>query len=277
MLHSMWLKTIFCVALWLLSSIAHSASVDTIRTYSSSMRKEIKSVVILPDTYLTNSKRFPVVYLLHGYGGDYSSWLSIAPHIKQAADRYQFIIICADGGYGSWYLNSPIDSSIRYETYITHELIPDIDRRYRTIANKSDRAISGLSMGGHGALFLSIKHPDLFGAAGSTSGGVDLKQFTSSWGLKEKILGDTICCLQNWINNSVINLTDKLRGGELKLLIDCGTEDFFIGVNRALHQKLLVQKIEHTYSEFSGKHNREYWKKSIDNHLLFFHQYFEEK
>jgi len=257
-----------------LSYSSKAGVVDTIVTYSTAMRKEIKAVVVLPDNYSDTTKRFPVVYLLHGYSGAYSHWIYIAPQMKQLVDEYQMIIVCPDGGYRSWYIDSPIDSTIKYETYTIKELIPQIDERYRTKTERWNRAISGLSMGGHGGLYLGVRHKDIFGAAGSMSGGVDLRQYTASWDLKEKILGDTICCKQNWENASVINVVNDLKNGELNMIIDCGVDDFFIGVNRALNQKLLKLKIAHDYIERPGAHNREYWTSSVDYQLLYFHKYF---
>jgi len=87
------------------------------------------------------------------------------------ADRYGAIIVTPDGGVDSWYFDSPVDPTYRYETFVTQELIPYIDKLYKTVADRSGRAIAGLSMGGHGALYLAIRHQELFAAAGSMSGG----------------------------------------------------------------------------------------------------------
>jgi len=267
-------RVLLLIALIAWSERAVAGVMDTITTYSKSMRKEIPSVIILPDNYQDTSLHFPVVYLLHGYSGNYSHWPLIAPQLQNLADEYQMILVSPDGGYRSWYIDSPIDSTIKYETYITKELIPDIDTRYRTKTDRWSRAITGLSMGGHGGLYLGIRHKELFGAAGSMSGGVDLRQYTASWDLKEKILGDTICCKQNWETHSVINVINDLKNGELNMIIDCGVDDFFIGVNRALNQKLLKMKIAHDYIERPGAHNAEYWRNSVDYQLLYFHKYF---
>ncbi|HEX2532399.1 MAG TPA: alpha/beta hydrolase-fold protein, partial [Chitinophagaceae bacterium] len=135
------------------------------------MKKAIKAVVIRPDNY-AQVKELPVVYLLHGYSGSYADWITKAGGFEKAADRYGMLIVCPDGGYGSWYWDSPVDPAFRYETYVSDELVKWVDGRYKTIRNRSGRAITGLSMGGHGALYLAIRHQDVFGAAGSMSGGV---------------------------------------------------------------------------------------------------------
>jgi len=264
----------FLVILILFAQSVFAAKVDTISIYSFSMNKSINNVVVTPDDYLTSDLEYPVVYLLHGYGGDYTSWINLAPQIKEFVDEMSIICVCPDGGYRSWYLDSPIDTSFKYETYIASELLKFVDLNYRTKADKRFRAISGLSMGGHGALYLTCRHPDLFGAAGSSSGGVDLRKFTASWDLKEKILGDTICCKQNWEDHSVVNSIGKLRKKEVQLIIDCGQQDFFLDVNRNLHARMLELNIDHDYIERPGEHTSEYWQSSIDFHFLFFHKFF---
>lgn len=258
----------------LCSQLVIAGEVDTVSVFSESMKKEIKCVVIKPDNY-KKGKKYPVVYLLHGYGGSYSQWPTLAPQLRDRVDQLQLIIVCPDGGYGSWYLDSPLDSSFRYETFVSKELIFFIDQHYQTLADKNHRAISGLSMGGHGGLFLGIRHRDLFGSAGSTSGGVDIRPFPKNWDLAKR-LGDTICCKQNWEENTVINQVNNLKNGDLKLIIDCGVADFFIQVNRNLHQKLLAMKIDHDYYERPGAHNNAYWKNSIDYQLMFFKKFFDE-
>jgi S-formylglutathione hydrolase FrmB len=240
------------------------------------MQKNVKCVIITPFNYEKSKEQFPVVYLLHGHSGNYAQWLHVAPQLKNKVDELQIIIVCPDGGFNSWYFDSEIDSSIRYETFISKELVKFIDRRYNTIAKKNGRAITGFSMGGHGALYISIKHKDLYGAAGSISGGVDIRPFPNKWDIK-KVLGDTICCDANWQKNTVINVVDSLKNGELKLIFDCGVDDFFLQVNRNLHQKLLALKIDHDYTERPGAHNPMYWKNSIDYQLLFFNKFFEQQ
>ncbi|MFX9004248.1 alpha/beta hydrolase-fold protein, partial [Acinetobacter baumannii] len=82
---------------------------------------------VTPDSYQHTKNHFPVVYLLHGYSGDYANWIKLAPKIKQYTNDYQLIIVCPDGGYSSWYVDSPIDSSYKYETFVANELIRYVD------------------------------------------------------------------------------------------------------------------------------------------------------
>lgn len=250
------------------------AEVDTLKVFSTSMNKSISNIVVLPAGYPEESEGYPVLYLLHGAGDDYTKWVTTVPAIREYADKYGFIIVCPDGGRTSWYFDSPVDSAIRYETYISRELIASVDDTYQTISDRKHRAITGLSMGGHGAFYLSFKHQDIWGAAGSMSGGVDIRPFPSNWDLPKR-LGDYALYPDHWESNSVINLVHLLKRDSLKLIFDCGYEDFFFGENQRLHQKLSERNIPHDYIERPGSHNWEYWAGAIKYQFLFFSEYFE--
>ena len=266
-------KLHYTLFLVLLFFSAQAAQVDTIQVFSASMNKNIKTCVIVPDNYKKSKKKFPVVYLLHGYSGNYGTWVKSFKEVSQQVDRYGFIAIGVDGNYSSWYFDSPIDPTFKYETYIIDELVPFIDKKYKTIASREGRAISGLSMGGHGSLYLSLKHQDVFGAAGSMSGGVDIRPFSEKWDIKNR-LGAITDFPENWEKNTVVNLIELNQNNNLKLIIDCGVDDFFIDVNRELHQKMLALKIDHDYIERPGKHNSDYWENSLKFQLLFFYNFF---
>lgn len=266
-------KTILFTVLLLTIASVYAGKVDTLSFYSNALKKETKFVVVTPDNYALKKAKLPVVYLLHGHSGNYSDWSKISP-LAARADELNVIIVCPDGGFNSWYFDSPVDSTVRYETMVSSELINYIDQHYLTIADRKHRAITGLSMGGHGALYLAFHHKDLFGAVGSTSGGVDIRPFPKNWQLN-KVLGDIETSSANWEKNTVINMADGIKNGEQKIIFDCGTGDFFLDVNRRFHQKLLDLKIDHDYIERPGAHNRAYWGNSIDYQLLFFKKFFE--
>lgn len=249
-----------------------AAKVDTVLTYSASMNKQIPAVVITPDAY-NNETQLPVVYLLHGYSGNYASWTETSDEAKTMADLYNFIIVCPDGDYSSWYFDSPMDSSSRYETYVAKELVEWIDNNYKTIPNKEARAITGLSMGGHGALYLAFRHQNVYGACGSMSGGVDIRPFPNNWDM-QKHLGKQSEHPQNWEKNTVMNMLHLLTPNTLAITIDCGTEDFFYDVNVRLHEELAYRNIPHTFISRPGAHNWDFWKTSVKYHALFFADYF---
>lgn len=267
------MKNYFITLLFIIFSLSQvlSQTTDTIHVHSAAMHKDIPNLIILPASYTqTPAKRYPVVYLLHGFGGNYTTWAyKTKPDLDKIASSLDFILVCPDGA-DSWYWDSPRDSSYRYETYISQELIEYIDRNYRSIPSRSGRAITGFSMGGHGGLWLGFRHPDLFYACGSMSGGVDIRPFPNNWNMK-KTLGDYATHPQQWEQHTVINqLPFRLDAGPLAIILDCGTEDFFSKVNQALHEKLLYYNIPHDYIVRPGGHTASYWNNAIDYQLLFF-------
>ena len=258
----------------LLSLTTHAAKVDTVMVQSASMDKGVKVVYVIPEKAMgKDAKACPVIYLLHGHGGDAKAWINIKPNLPQIADEKGIIIACPDGK-NSWYWDSPKNSKMRYETFISSELVNYTDTHYKTIANRKGRAITGLSMGGHGALWNAIRHPDVFGAAGSTSGGVDIRPFPQNWNMKDQ-LGEMAENKAVWDSHTVINLVDGLENGRLALIIDCGEGDFFLEVNKALHQRLLEAGIDHDFITRPGQHNNSYWNNSIDYQILFFYKFFQ--
>lgn len=269
------MRTIVCLLFFIsLTLSGYASKVDTLLVYSKSMSKTIKNVVITPDSYKTTNQRYSVVYLLHGAGGDHTAWLGKAPDIKKYADLYNVIIVCPDGHKTSWYFDSPIDATMRYETYISKELVSEIDKSYNTLANNKHRAITGYSMGGHGALYLAFKHTDVWGVAASMSGGVDIRPFPLQWEIAER-LGVYAEKPHNWEENTVINLVHLLDGKKLKILFDCGVKDFFYDANVRLHKKLLERNIPHDYVERPGGHTNAYWSNSIKYQMLFFDDFFK--
>ncbi|UAY52396.1 alpha/beta hydrolase [Ferruginibacter albus] len=269
------MKKLF-IFFYLLPFFCTAATVDTITIYSAAMKKSISCVVISPNSYKTQKSNYPVVYLLHGYSGNYSNWIQKVPSLKKQADDYQMLLICPDGGFSSWYFDSPVDSTMRYETYISKEVIKYIDTHYRTIKNKHGRAIAGLSMGGHGALFLSIRHPELFGACGSMSGGVDLLSSHNKYDIIKRI-GDTTTNNPYWHDYSAVNFIENYKPSDsLAFIIDCGTSDGFYTINHQLHEKMLSLKIQHDYIERPGEHNWDYWANAVKYQLLFFRNYFNK-
>lgn len=231
-------------------------------------------MVIKPTMVQDETIPLPVVYLLHGYSGRYDNWIKNNTDLTYFADILQMLIVCPDGGYGSWYIDSPIDPAYQFETYISKEVPEYIESHYTVIKNRTGRAITGLSMGGHGGLFLGFRHSDFYGACGSTSGGVDLRPFPKNWEISKRI-GDPAQYPENWENYSVINIVEKTKPDSLAIIFDCGTEDFFYQVNRNLHEKMLELKIKHDYIERPGGHTGTYWRNSLQYQLLFFKNYFK--
>lgn len=267
-------KSLLVVLSLLVCSISvWSATIDTVAVHSSAMNRNVKAVVIVPDV-ATDQSTYPVLYLLHGHGGDHQNWLKRVPQIATLADTHGIMIVCPDGTKDSWYWDSPMDSTSQYETFMTAELIPYIDEHYSTIKSNKGRAITGLSMGGHGALFLAFRHQNLFGACGSMSGGVDIRPFPNNWGMANK-LGKQAENPERWLAHTVMGQLHLLTPNALSIIIDCGTGDFFYPMNKKLHEELLYRQIPHDFISRPGTHNWNYWANSIVYQMVFFNTFFQ--
>lgn len=272
--HYLFLTLCLMVALVAPQAVARDVAflqTDTVEVPAQKMNRSIKVAVVVPHQYrIYPDTKYPVVYLLHGAWGCYRDW----PHkanLDSLADTYSTIIVCPDG-QDSWYLDSPIDPSFQFETFISDELVNYIDTHYRTYPRREMRAITGLSMGGHGALWNAFRHPDVFASCGSMSGGVDISKFPGRWHIADR-LGDYDNNQQRWIDHSVISLVPTLEPGQ-NIIIDIGYDDLFFEVNNNLHEALLQQGVEHDYTVRHGDHNWQFWVNSIDYHMMFFHKIF---
>ncbi len=259
----------------LLAGSLYAAQLDTLVVPSAAMSKMPKAVVVLPEQYLKSQNRFPVIYLLHGWSGSYRDWPTKID-LKPLADKYGFIIVCPDGGYAGWYVNSPIVKDSQYETYIAKEVVAFVDKNYRTVADSSGRYLCGLSMGGHGAFTLLAKYPERYAGAGCMSGAMAMTDGNRRAGLAD-ILGDYSKNQQLWEGNSALFLADRLAGRGKAILIDCGVDDFLYQTNVALHKKLLDLKIPHDYIERPGAHSWAYWTNALEYHLLFFKKNYQKE
>ena len=255
------------------TSYAYAKQVDTIEVYSPSMQANVKNIVILPADY-ENHTSLPTLYLLHGYSGNHNDWIKIKPDLPELATLYGMIIVCPDGK-NSWYWDSPVNPKMKYETYVSKELISWIDNRYKTKKDKSGRAITGLSMGGHGGLWIAIRNQEVFGACGSTSGGVDIRPFIKNWEL-EKLLGAYSEHKDRWDHFTVMNQIHQIKP-DLAIIIDCGTDDFFYEVNEQLHREMQNKNIRHDYISRPGAHNASYWSNAIEYQLVFFNHFFRNE
>ncbi|MBS4072927.1 MAG: esterase family protein [Algoriphagus sp.] len=280
------MKNLFLFWLLLVPVLAFSqAKVDTISVYSPSMKKNLKAAVTFPSSYSKSDQRLPVLYLLHGGSGAFNDWHQKVTEkglVNKMAEAYNLIIVTPGVGPASYYYDSPIMDSVNYETYITEELIPHIDKTYRTLAQKESRAISGLSMGGHGAITLSAKHPELFVTAGSMSGVMNID--TRMWKVPEDFRNTRLEGQKAMLGNinyeaptfnpyTAVGLVDRIKENKLALIIDCGVDDFLIETNRQMHELLVANGVAHEYIERPGAHTWQYWTEALPVHLFFMNKY----
>lgn len=224
------------------------------------------SLVFVPEGY-NETQSYPLLVMLHGWSGNYKHWNELSGGLQKYADKYQFIIVCPDGFYDSWYLDSPINPKSQFETFFIKEFLPEVESRYRV--DKANIYITGLSMGGHGAMMMLLKHPDIFRSAGSTSGILDITEFPDRWSMLNA-LGKYSEHPENWEKNTDILLLENIKDLNKEIIFDCGTEDFAYNVNKRFNEKCISLKIKATFISQPGNHNRQYWNKSIENHFRFF-------
>ncbi|WP_322102717.1 alpha/beta hydrolase family protein [Paraburkholderia sp. J41] len=242
---------------------------------SAAMHQAFDATVVLPDDYARDGKaaRYPVIYVLHGSGGNYADWTANT-QIGRLADRYHVILVMPDGGHESWYIDSPFDPRSRYETYVGSEVVSYVDTHFRTLATRDARAITGLSMGGFGALRIALDRRDTFGAAGSISGAVDPRNCEDEPGISD-VFGDPARHASFWNSNAIVENARAFEHAHIALTIDCGVSDFFVQSNRMLHEKLVELGVPHDYAERPGGHDWNYWANSIRYQVLFFSTAFQ--
>lgn len=275
------MKNLFLLLLLFPSVLVAQGRVDTIAVYSPSMKKTLKAAISFPSGYEKGESRYPVVYLLHGGSGAFSDWHQKVTEkgiVNQLAEEHKVLIVTPGVGPASYYYDSPLLDSVRYETYMIQELIPFIDKNYRTLAQKESRAITGLSMGGHGAITLAAKHPTLFIAAGSMSGVMNID--TDLWKVGEdfrslrkkgqiEMLGAINYQGPLFNPYTAVGLVDQLKNQKVSLIIDCGVDDFLIETNRQMHSLLMEKKVAHEYIERPGAHTWNYWTEALPVQFFF--------
>ena len=248
--------------------------------------KDVKYCIYLPSDYNTSSRRYPVVYLLHGYTDDETGWVQfgeahlIADQAIAAREIPPMIIVMPDAGV-TWYVNDA-KGQVRYEDMFVQELIPYIDTTYRTRAKKEFRAVAGLSMGGYGSLVYAMHHPELFATCAPFSAAVrdeseiiatDQERYDRMWG---KIFGEKLSgkarLTPHLLKNDPLNLAKTLPVEGLKSVrwyIDCGDDDFLTKGNALLHIAFKERGIPHEYRMRNGAHNWTYWRTGLPDALKF--------
>jgi putative tributyrin esterase len=272
----------FRFALWFVSTLLFTGRASAFQSSvvsipSAAMQQTFGATVVVPDDYARdgNTQRYPVIYVLHGSGGGHADWTSLS-RIAELADRYHVILVMPDGGHESWYIDSPVNARSRYETYVGSEVVAWVDAHFRTIATKQARAITGLSMGGFGALHIALARPDTFGAAGSMSGAVDPRacEDDDKPGL-ERVFGNPTQHAEFWNRSAIMENAREFERAHIDLTLDCGVDDYFVKSNRVLHERLLALGVPHDYAERPGGHTWTYWSNAIQYQVLFFSTIFQ--
>ncbi|MEG1543231.1 MAG: alpha/beta hydrolase family protein [Tannerellaceae bacterium] len=269
----------------LFSMLAQSTLLESKKFNSKILNKEVAYSIYLPDDYNTSTRNYPVLYLLHGWSDDETSWVQIG-NVKDIADKSikegnaVNMIIVMPNAEETWYVNS-FDKKERYEDMFFEELIPYIESNYRARAEKQFRAISGLSMGGYGSFLYSLHHPDAFAACAPLSAAVYTDETLSKD--KESVRGKLFKKLYGtdinyWHDNSVLFLMENLKEGtqvSTRYYIDCGDDDTLLHGNNIIHEIMQQKGIKHEFRVRDGGHSWTYWRTALPTVLEFISQRFQ--
>lgn len=247
------------------------------------MGRNMPYAVVLPIDYSSkesSARRYPVVYLLHGLTGRFDNWVTKSS-VVAASERYPVIIVTPEGENG-WYTDNRTPGR-KYESYLLKELIPEIDKKFRTISDGDHRAIAGLSMGGYGAIKFGLKYPDLFALAGSFSGALGAASITQKAipGAIGKTIDEIFGSPESETRkaNDLFDIVRRSTPDKIKefpfLYLDCGTEDFLFQNNRDFVALLLEKKVPHEFRQLPGGHNWKYWDTQVEEFLEVAEQHFK--
>ncbi len=234
----------------------------TVQFFSKSLDKQTAMHVILPP----GKGPFPVLYLLHGLSDDYTIWQR-RTSIERYVDGKNLAVVMPDGGR-SFYCNDPRPDGAAYEDHIVRDVVGFTDATFRTIVDRRGRAIAGLSMGGYGAVMLSLKHADLFSVACGHSSAVGFTHPVYRDTPKIYSLADSLLKDGSYNVFLLAQKALKLRN-KPALRIDCGRDDFLLKENRKFHAHLKKIGFKHEYREYPGAHSWEYWDVHIRQSIAF--------
>ncbi len=270
-------KLIIAVLLTLLSC-QDVLGQEIFQIHSKYLNKKIPLIIEKPDDYQA-SKKYPLVFMLHGYSQDYTQWSKITD-LRKLANNYQMILACPEG-FVSFYLNSPKLKELQYEDFFFQELVPEIKKNFSI--DSDNIFITGLSMGGYGALSLFINNSDFFNTAASTSGGLEFnydkyKKISLMFFENERITDDVKKNLgdpdqNDWNKFSITTLLMKNKAFNKGFLLDCGIQDILFSDTIKVKELALAKNLPITFIIQPGNHSSEYWKKSIEYHFVYFQQH----
>lgn len=255
--------------------------------FSAALYRRMSCFVALPDGYESSEeRRYPVVYMLHGLYGSESDWIrkgNIADTVERLAAagdwRDAIVVMPSDGGYGhgTFYINW-YDGTGNFGDYFVEDLVAHIDGEFRTVADRSRRAIGGLSMGGFGAVFLALRHPDLFGCAASISGALGsahalpVRDFIRQEPFA-RMFGPQKGAYAREIDLHALAQRRLAEGMAPALYMNCGTDDSLLPHNREFRAHLERIGYPHVYEEFDGAHNWDYFGEHAVEALQFVGRY----
>jgi len=275
------LATFFILSLFCIPPSFASGRVECNSVPSKILARSVPYCIVLPASFDTDkTKRFPILYELHGLGDNeqffvHSGLWNLVEDLRESGKLKDFLIATPAGG-ASFYINSK-DEKVRYEDFLLREFFPFIEKKYRASPGRASRAISGVSMGGYGALRLAFRHPQLFSSVSAHSAALieKLPVFVNQpESPRARILGAVFGVppdLAFWNANSPLTLARSANLSGLKIYFDCGDQDDFgFDAGAAALDKILTsRKIAHEFHIFPGRHDAIYFAAHIPASLSF--------
>jgi S-formylglutathione hydrolase FrmB len=260
------------------------------------LKQAVHYCVQLPPDYdasAAKQRRYPVLYFLHGLGQNEQTlfrtggW-SLIEDLRRQHKIIDFLVVAPEGGR-NFYINSA-DDSFRYSDFFLQEFIPQIQSRFRIRPGRQSRAITGVSMGGYGALRFAFAHPDLFSAVSAQSAALitQTPQELNTAGESNRPLGRLLgpafgqpISLPHWNQNNVFVLAKKNESGLRRIAIyfNCGQGDDFGFEDGAavLHQQLQGEDVRHEYHSYPGDHSLTYFLSHMGEVMEFHSRAFAEQ
>jgi S-formylglutathione hydrolase FrmB len=268
-----------CLSLLLSTACFGASRIECDSVKSKFVPPEVHYCALLPDGFqATSIKTYPALYFLHGLGQNSQSLFNngmwnLVDELRGEKKIADFVIITPDAGR-SFYINSK-DGKTRYEDFFLQEFVPAMERKYHLEHSRKGRVISGISMGGYGALRMAFKHPEMFAAVSAHSAALieELPKGAAQTSMSA-IVGTAFGRpLDNdyWKKQTpfAIAKTADLKG--LKIYFDCGDHDQF-GFDagaEALHRLLTTHKVSHEYHIYPGGHDWQYFSEHLPASLEF--------
>lgn len=244
--------------------LAANVQMQDVRFYSQALGRGMPYRVFLPATLPANEK-FPAIYLLHGGGGGYRDWSNYSDVVQYAA---RGLILVMPEGESSYYMNAVKHPADRFEDYIVKDLIADVEHRFPVAPDREHRAIAGLSMGGFGAIVLSLKHPDLFIFAAALSPALDVP--TRPFSIKRigqyrehsAIFGDWGS--QSRRDNDPYTLARNADSAKVPyLFVTCGNQEGLLPANKKFAAILQSRGFPYEFHVVSGGHDWNQWNSRV--------------
>jgi len=248
-------------------------NITSVKFQSESLGQERAFNILLPLDYESSTMRYPVLYLLHGYGDDNTAW-SYMTNLSGTAARHKLIVVMPDASK-SWYVNGVADPKARFEDYIMKDLIVYVDSHYRSVPLPRARAVAGLSMGGFGAAYLGLKHYRAFTAMGLFSGALsiahDVPKENPNQTEQDRRFQQELAGVfgpsgsPERQQRDPLALLEKVPLAEMPMIyVACGGQDFLLSQNHEFIQLLAEKKIPYEYREISPRvHSWDFWDDQV--------------